>query len=531
MNEEDEKGLWDARSGLRTGLGLGFEVGANTLLDIFSFIPPAQVAGGTFINYLAQKIRGGEISKGELTAAGLTSLIPGGTQARAVTRGGRLARNVAKGGLSGGITTTSMSLIDEGELPSFGEFAGGVGLGGAFGGAFDLAPAAFTGRLGTEVSEIAGDTGFFLKQLRRKVQGGDLIFDPEIYYGPGFGAGTVGAAKPDKNLSGQGFTNITKKNLKLFNKVGWTGTAKLDIQEMLYGVDEVGKPLLSNYQRRLMKAGIAEPAFDFKHFKEHRGEIVKEFLDGLQDLNIDPKTIHAHHVSGLRVTSALFDGLSPIQRKNLTKTFLEEGLALGNDPKNLIALHSSSHLGVLHPFLESQIGKYGQLLIDPAKIKNMSVKNRKVIVREFANIIKESERIALEHSRKWLDEMFTNLSPEAAFQAKWDMLQQAFENELTLRKLLIEGITQPKIFSKNVRFNKQLKQLQKELFKGDIDSPEQLSIWNIDEESLDIWSSLLKDLNKTQPEAVQEIMKKLNFDPKQLELNFERQLDLDLGTD
>ena len=89
MNEKDEKGLWDARSGLRTSLGLGFEVGANTLLDIFSFIPPAQVAGGTFINYLAQKIRGGEISKGELTAAGLTSLIPGGTQARALTRGGR----------------------------------------------------------------------------------------------------------------------------------------------------------------------------------------------------------------------------------------------------------------------------------------------------------------------------------------------------------------------------------------------------------------------------------------------------------
>ena len=170
MNEEDEKGLWDARSGLRTSLGLGFEVGANTLLDIFSFVPPAQVAGGTFINYLAQKIRGGEISKGELTAAGLTSLIPGGAQAGALTRAGRLTRNVAKGGLAGGITTTSMSLIDEGELPSFGEFAGGVGLGGAFGGAFDLAPAAITGRLGTEVSEIAGDTLNFTSALRNKIK-------------------------------------------------------------------------------------------------------------------------------------------------------------------------------------------------------------------------------------------------------------------------------------------------------------------------------------------------------------------------
>ena len=172
MNEEDEKDLWDARSGLRTSLGLGFEVGANTLLDIFSFIPPAQVAGGTFINYLAQKIRGGEISKGELTAAGLTSLIPGGTQARALTRGGRFYRSVAKGGLAGGITTTSMSLIDENEFPSFGELAGGVGLGGAFGGAFDLAPAAVTGRLGKEVSEIADDTLNFTSALRNKIRTG-----------------------------------------------------------------------------------------------------------------------------------------------------------------------------------------------------------------------------------------------------------------------------------------------------------------------------------------------------------------------
>ena len=199
MNEEDEKGLWDARSGLRTSLGLGFEVGANTLLDIFSFVPPAQVAGGTFINYLAQKIRGGEISKGELTAAGLTSLIPGGAQAGALTRGGRFTRSVAKGGLAGGITTTSMSLIDEGELPSFGELAGGVGLGGAFGGAFDLAPAAFTGRLGKEVSDIKYDSNVFLRQLRGRITGGPRIDHPDVSfarYGSSFADdGTIGAAK------------------------------------------------------------------------------------------------------------------------------------------------------------------------------------------------------------------------------------------------------------------------------------------------------------------------------------------------
>jgi len=207
--EEEERNWRDPRSRVRTGLGLGFEVGANSVLDLFSFDPTgaSQYAGGTFINYLAQKIRGGEISQGELVAAGLTSLIPGGAQARALTRGGRFTRSVAKGGLAGGITTTSMSLLDEKKLPSFGELAGGVGAGGTFGGMFDLAPATFTGKLGSEVSEIAGDTGFFLKQLQRRVQGGDLI----RYDGPGFGAGTIGAAenpkKPIKPKGNRGYVN------------------------------------------------------------------------------------------------------------------------------------------------------------------------------------------------------------------------------------------------------------------------------------------------------------------------------------
>ena len=51
-----------------------------------------------------------------------------------------------------------MSLVDEEELPSFSEFAGGVAGGALFGGAFDLAPAAVTGKLGEEVADINFDT-------------------------------------------------------------------------------------------------------------------------------------------------------------------------------------------------------------------------------------------------------------------------------------------------------------------------------------------------------------------------------------
>ena len=198
LNQEEEKSWTDARSGVRTGLGLGFEVLFNTGLDYFSFVPGSQQSGSALINYLAQRIRGGEVSKGEILAAAATSQIPGLTQARALTRGGRFTRSVAKGGIAGGVTSTSMSLVDEEELPSFSEFAGGVAGGALFGGAFDLAPAAVTGKLGSEVSEIAGDTGFFIEQLKRRVQGGDLLFDPDIYYSPGFDKGTIGAAKPTR---------------------------------------------------------------------------------------------------------------------------------------------------------------------------------------------------------------------------------------------------------------------------------------------------------------------------------------------
>jgi hypothetical protein len=196
--EEEEKSWRDARSGVRTGLGLGFEIAANTGLDAFSFVPGSQQAGSAFINYLAQKIRGGEVSKGEILAAAATSQIPGLAQAKALTRAGRFYRSAVKGGISGGVTTTSMSLVDEGELPSFGEFATGVTAGGVMGGAFDLAPATLTGKLGKEVDDIKYDSDIFLRQLKSRVTGGPRIDHPDIVYRSGqydFGEKSVGAAQ------------------------------------------------------------------------------------------------------------------------------------------------------------------------------------------------------------------------------------------------------------------------------------------------------------------------------------------------
>ena len=131
VEQLDIPGLFEARSGLRTTAALGTEIFLNTLVDPV-LEPGTQVAAGTAINWLAQRIRGGEMSYGELTAAGLASLIPGGAQGKAITQ---FAKGAGKGALSGAIETAGMAGIDEGRLPTAEELAAGIGIGAAFGGA------------------------------------------------------------------------------------------------------------------------------------------------------------------------------------------------------------------------------------------------------------------------------------------------------------------------------------------------------------------------------------------------------------
>ena len=99
-------GILEARSGFRTTAALGTEIFLNTLIDPIPE-PGTQVAAGTAINFLAQRIRGGELSKGELAASGLASLIPGGAQGRAITQ---FAKGAGKGALSGAIETAGIAL-------------------------------------------------------------------------------------------------------------------------------------------------------------------------------------------------------------------------------------------------------------------------------------------------------------------------------------------------------------------------------------------------------------------------------------
>jgi len=135
-NQLDIPGIFEAGSAFRQTASIGTEVLLESGMDLFSVAAPLQVPASAVINALAQKIRGGEFSRGEQLASMAATLIPGGAQGKALTR---FAKAGAKGAVSGGIQTVGQTVVDEGRRPTVEEFGTGVGTGLAFGGLFQTA--------------------------------------------------------------------------------------------------------------------------------------------------------------------------------------------------------------------------------------------------------------------------------------------------------------------------------------------------------------------------------------------------------
>lgn len=128
---------FESRNLGRVGAGLAFEVGANSILDFFSLVPGSQAAGSAVINAIAQGIRGGKFSFGEVLGSAVASQIPGLAQGKAITKAGRIVRAAGTGAASGAIEATSIAAVDRGELPTIQEFGLGVGAGGILGAGFE----------------------------------------------------------------------------------------------------------------------------------------------------------------------------------------------------------------------------------------------------------------------------------------------------------------------------------------------------------------------------------------------------------
>ena len=147
---------FESRNLGRVGAGLAFEVGFNSLLDALTAVPGSQQVGSAVINAIAQGIRGGKFSFGEVLGAAAASQIPGLAQGKAITKAGRIMRAAGTGATSGAIEATSIAAVDRGELPTIQEFGLAVGAGGLLGAGFQ------------PVGEGASS---LLKSIRRRVKG------------------------------------------------------------------------------------------------------------------------------------------------------------------------------------------------------------------------------------------------------------------------------------------------------------------------------------------------------------------------
>ena len=342
QEEEKKKGLLDEGSAFRQAAALGTEVGLNTLLDLFSFVPPAQVAGGSAINYLAQRIRGGEFSRGEFIASGLASLIPGGAQSKAVLRdtvGKQVAKGVAKGATSGVIETTGITTIDEGRLPTLEELGTGAVAGGAFGGLFTTA--ATRPQIQNIAQRIRTGTGKIVDSLTPgpvRIMQGDLIGQVT---GGTFGSNNAPNNPREWRYRPPDATQSYKINQKLLNDaVLKDGNFSIKAYEDGKVNEGWARKIGINYQTNPnTRVGWEKNKRELRHAWEGM------YGTTMQQLGYTTKDIQIEHIFTLQQSMPIYEGVrfgsdlyNQIQRR-----ILRRGYDPGNTERNLMAILPHLH--------------------------------------------------------------------------------------------------------------------------------------------------------------------------------------------
>ena len=353
VGQLDIPGLFEARSGLRTTAALGTEIFLNTLIDPV-FEPGTQVAAGTAINWLAQRIRGGEISKGELAAAGLASLIPGGAQGRAITQ---FAKGAGKGALSGAIETAGMAGIDEGRLPTKEELAAGLGIGAAFGGILST----------PQVTKA-------LQDLRGRISG---QFTPITAYAAKPATG-VGPSFVDPDGQGQLFSPAQQSKLTVDRPKGMTLAAFNALRDggMLVDVMPISNAAdISEFSRGFVSA-LTNPNFGIGNFVVARNAALADFGEKYYQLTrsiarpgfLAPEL---DHTTPLKVTGhILFPGSTRKQIKEYVDILYDDGLYAGDDPANLGLLPGEVHQ-VATNWVTTNLGRHGQFFLQKVGLLNL----------------------------------------------------------------------------------------------------------------------------------------------------------------
>ena len=267
-NEQLELPL-ESRNVARVGAGLAFEVGANSILDFFSLVPGSQAAGSAVINAIAQGIRGGKFSFGEVLGAAAASQIPGLAQGKAITTAGKFTKAAATGAVSGGIEATSIAAVDRGELPTIQELGLAIGAGGILGAGFQ--------KVGDELNPKV--RGLF-QDLKARVNGDMSPFDL---------AGSVGAAKRratglgpsfvDPDGQGQLFSPAQQAKLTIDRPQGMTLAAFNALRDggMLVDVMPISNSAdISEFSRGFVSA-LTNPKFGIGNFVVKRNTAIAAF--------------------------------------------------------------------------------------------------------------------------------------------------------------------------------------------------------------------------------------------------------------
>ena len=157
-------------------LSAGFEITANTILDIFSPILPLQSGGSYVINLISQIIRDpskiGSLNQLEAGAAAASSLIPGANQyasflkgIKPATRGTQLVRQIGRGAVSANLDVAGMR-IGEGEELTFEDLTAATVFGGGLGGIVGVTPDLIKGK-----GQITGDLSKVFRNIRKRIDG------------------------------------------------------------------------------------------------------------------------------------------------------------------------------------------------------------------------------------------------------------------------------------------------------------------------------------------------------------------------
>ena len=360
-------GLFEARSGARIGAGLAFEVGANSILDFFSLVPGSQAAGSAVINAIAQGIRGGKFSFGEVLGSAAASQIPGLAQGKAITTAGKFGRAAATGAVSGGIEATSIAAVDEGRLPTAQELGLAVGAGGILGAGFQ--------KVGDELDPKV--RGLF-QDLKARINGDMSPFDL---------AGSVGAAKRstgigrslvDPDGQGQLFTKAEQATFGYQRPQNITLAAFNALRDgkMLSNVMPISNAADITEFSRGFTSALTNPKFGIGNFIVTRNAAIGAFSEKYRQLSRSiarPNFLapELDHTTPLKVTgNILFPGSTRKQIEEYVDILYDNGLYAGDDPLNLGLLPGEVHQ-VATNWVTVHLGRHGQLFLEKMQRLNL----------------------------------------------------------------------------------------------------------------------------------------------------------------